>query len=91
MRAVGLNPAALMASSAYNAPIVPDFMSQAPRPYIRPSRMTGENGGVSHISSGPAGTTSQWPCRMSERPAVVAGRYVPTTLRAFEKSCSIGP
>ena len=36
--------------------------------------ITGENGGVSHMSSGPAGTTSQWPCRISDRPADVAGR-----------------
>ena len=53
--------------------MVPDFMSQAPRPYILPSRITGEKGGVSHISSGPAGTTSQWPWMMSDFPAVVAG------------------
>src|SRR6202165_1572632 len=71
--------------------MVPDFMSQAPRPYILPSFTTGENGGVSHISSGPAGTTSRYPCRISDLPALVAGRYVPTTVRALEKSCSIGP
>jgi hypothetical protein len=63
-----------MASSAYSAPMVPDFMSQAPRPYILPSFTTGANGGVSHISSGPAGTTSQWPCRISDLPALLAGR-----------------
>src|SRR5215475_8289849 len=38
--------------------MVPDFISQAPRPYILPSLMTGEKGGVSHMSRGPAGTTS---------------------------------
>jgi hypothetical protein len=54
--------------------MVPDFMSQAPRPYILPSLMTGENGGVSHMSSGPAGTTSQWPCRISDLPELFDGR-----------------
>ena len=54
--------------------MVPDFMSQAPRPYILPSLMTGENGGFSHMSSGPTGTTSQWPCRISDLPALVCGR-----------------
>ena len=74
MRAVGVKPALRIASSANSAAIVPDFMSPAPRPYMRPSRMTGANGGVSHMSSGPAGTTSQWPCRISDFPFVVAGR-----------------
>src|SRR5436190_1989012 len=58
-------------------------MSQAPLPYILPSLMTGENGGVSHMSSGPVGTTSECPCRISDFPALLAGRYVPTTLRAL--------
>ena len=31
----------------------------------------------------PAGTTSMWPLRMSERPASVRGRWVPTTLTAL--------
>ena len=53
--------------------MVPDFMSQAPRPYILPSFTTGENGGVSHMSSGPVGTTSQWPCRISDFPALLCG------------------
>ena len=71
--------------------MVPDFMSPAPRPYIQPSFTTGLKGGVSHMSSGPAGTTSQCPCRISERPVSCAGRSVPTTVRAWEKSCSITP
>ena len=54
--------------------MVPDFMSQAPRPYILPSFTAGENGGVSHMSSGPAGTTSQCPCRISDFPALLWGR-----------------
>ena len=57
--------------------MVPDFMSQAPRPYILPSFTTGENGGVSHISSGPAGTTSQCPCRISDLPALLDGPIGP--------------
>ncbi len=74
MRAVRRrSPAALIASSANSAAMVPDFMSPAPRPYILPSSMTGANGGVSHISSGPAGTTSQWPCRISDLPGLLAG------------------
>src|SRR5262249_52628909 len=50
--------------------------------------MVGLKGGVSHISSGPAGTTSQWPCKMRERPVSCSGRIVPTTVLACEKSCS---
>src|SRR6267154_2778035 len=53
--------------------MVPDFMSHEPRPYILPSFTTGENGDVSHMSSGPAGTTSQWPCRINDLPGIVCG------------------
>ena len=37
------------------------FMSAAPRPYRRPSRMVGSNGGDVHSASGPLGTTSVCP------------------------------
>ena len=37
------------------------FMSAAPRPWRKPSRRTGSNGGVVQASSGPGGTTSVWP------------------------------
>ena len=36
--------------------------------------ITGENGGVSQSSSGPAGTTSQCPCRISDLPILLTGR-----------------
>ena len=34
------------------------FISAAPRPYSKPSRMVGSNGSLAHFSTGPVGTTS---------------------------------
>ena len=46
-----------------------DFMSAAPRPYMRPSRTTGSN------ASGPHGpTTSRWPRSMRLGPSAGAGQ-----------------
>ena len=49
------------ASSASVIAATPDFMSAAPRPYRRPSRIVGSNGALVHASGGPGGTTSVWP------------------------------
>ncbi len=62
---------------------MPAFMSPAPRPYIQPSRSFGSNGGLLHMSSGPVGTTSMCPFRITERPAGLRGRCAPTTFQAF--------
>ena len=35
------------------------------------------------MSSGPAGTTSTWPFRISDRPDSAFGRWVPTTFQAL--------
>ena len=42
----------------------------------------GAKGGVVHISSGPVGTTSIWPLRISDFPLGAAARWVPTTFQA---------
>ncbi len=43
-------------------------MSAAPRPYSRPSLMTGSKGSVRHSSSGPEGTTSVCPAKQNTGP-----------------------
>ncbi len=58
-------------------------MSPAPRPWSQPSTTRGSYGGKVHMSSGPVGTTSTWPFKMSERPSVCLGWWMPTTLMAF--------
>ena len=40
--------------------ITPALSSAAPRPYSRPSRSVGSNGGLSHSASSPGGWTSWW-------------------------------
>src|SRR3954465_3785808 len=42
-----------------------DFMSAAPRPNNRPSRIVGTKGSDFHSSSGPVGTTSVWPAKQT--------------------------
>jgi hypothetical protein len=82
--AAGSSPSREIASMANRLAARPAFMSPAPRPYIHPPSTRGSNGGVVHMSSGPVGTTSMWPLRISERPpAAPDGRRVPTTFQAF--------
>jgi len=77
----GLHPERVLRATLFK-PEGPAFMSPAPRPYIQPSATRGWNGGLSHISSGPSGTTSICPLRMSDRPACVRLLWVPTTFTA---------
>ena len=52
------------APSARTAPRIaatPPFMSQAPRPYIAPSRTSAPKGSVVQVAGSPIGTTSMWP------------------------------
>ena len=72
------------ASSAKRLAAWPAFMSAPPRPYIQSPSITGSKGGCVHMSSGPAGTTSTWACRISERPVSARGRWMPTTIGASE-------
>jgi len=46
------------------------FMSAAPRPYNKPSRTVGSNGGLAQAPCGPGGTTSVWPRKASTGPPV---------------------
>ena len=67
-------PPASSASAARSIAAKPDFMSAAPRPYMRPSRTTGSN------ASGPQGpTTSRWPSSIRLGPSPEPGSR-PTTL-----------
>src|SRR6202012_3882074 len=55
-------------TSAANAiAATPPFMSQAPRPYSRPSRTSGINGGLVQAPIGSAETTSMWPLNTRRR------------------------
>ena len=46
----------------------PPFMSQAPRPYSAPSRISPPHGSTVQVAGSPGGTTSRWPDRMTRRP-----------------------
>jgi hypothetical protein len=65
-------------------------MSPAPRPYIQPPEIRGSNGGELHMSSGPVGTTSIWPLRISDFPFGSRGRWAPTTFQASSYDTATG-
>jgi hypothetical protein len=45
----------------------PDFMSQAPRPYMNPSLISAPNGSNRQSAASPTGTTSVWPLKPKAR------------------------
>ncbi len=49
-------------AAAANA-ATPDFISTAPRPYMKPSFTSAPNGGIVQAASSPKGTTSVWPLK----------------------------
>ena len=65
-RCRGLRPT--NSSHAVTIAASPLFMSAAPRPYKRPSLITGRNGSPCHSSSGPVGTTSVCPAKQNTGP-----------------------
>ena len=67
-------------SAAVTNAAIDAFMSQAPRPYSMPSRMTGTNGSLCQRSSGPVGTTSVWPAKHT------TGRAVPRRAQKLSTS-----
>src|ERR1700678_582679 len=68
-------------SQAVSMAARPLFMSAAPRPYNKPSLMTGLKGSLCHSSSGPEGTTSVWPAKQNTGPP----------LPRFAQKLSTGP
>src|SRR5574343_1634743 len=52
---------AMICSMASTNAATEPFMSAAPRPYSRPSRISGRNGSEVQSAGSPAGTTSVWP------------------------------
>ena len=65
----GTSPPSARNAAAWIA--TPDLSSAEPRPYSRPSRTSGSNGGESHCSIGPSGWTS-W-CAYSSTVGAPAG------------------
>ena len=57
-----IGPARWRATAATKAAMAP-FMSQAPRPYSTPSRISPPNGAACVQLASPAGTTSVWPAK----------------------------
>ena len=53
--------------------LLPAVVFLLPTSLVSAELASGWNGGVCHMSSGPAGTTSQCPCRISDRPDSLAG------------------
>ena len=63
----GVRTAARMAA-------MPPFMSQAPRPYRAPSRISPAHGSTVQVAGSPGGTTSRWPDRTILRPPTTPPR-----------------
>ena len=69
-------------------PAMPPFMSQLPRPYSRPSRISGWCGWLVHCPTGSAETASMWPLRSSERPPPAPRRRAASCGRPTKSSPS---
>ncbi len=76
-------------SVAISIAATPPFMSQAPRPYSRPSRSAGVKGSLVQPSRGSTVTTSMWPLRSRVRPPPVP-EAVASSCGRPRKSCPGG-
>ena len=68
-------PVRASASAATTIDAMPPFMSQEPRPTMRPSPTSGSNGSCVQPSSMRAVTTSMWPFSSSDRPPPVPANF----------------